>query len=371
MEVDFLTFEKARQLVRKHGSPLLVLSREKLRENYLSLKESLPGVELFYAVKANPHREILKSLALAGASFDISSVGEFELVKKIGIPPEKLIYTQPVKKRSDIVYLRERGVDLFIFDSDDELEKLRQTAPKVRVLLRIAIPNPYCVVNLNYKFGAEPRDGERLLEKAAASGLTVAGIAFHVGSQSVNPYTYAETILTCKRIYDLMSLKGIRMEMLDIGGGFPVKYTENVIPMGKFCEPIRDSLNNYFPGTRIIAEPGRVICGDAAVLIMTVVGRSLRNEVQWYYVDDGLYSSFSGKVYDHANYEIISERTENRSRCVLAGPTCDSFDVISSDIVLPELESGDLLLAPSMGAYTNVSATEFNMLKKTKIITVD
>jgi ornithine decarboxylase len=371
MEVDFLSFEKAFELAGKHGTPLLVVSRAKLHENYATLKDSLPGVDLFYAVKANPHRTVVREIDKLGGNFDISSVGELELVKKLGVSGERFVYTQPIKKLEDIEYLYRSGVDLFVFDNVDELSKIKRVAPGARLLLRIAISNPYCVVNLNFKFGADPREAGALIEKAASLGLNVAGIAFHVGSQSLNPYTYVDTILACKRIYDLMALKGIKMDLLDIGGGFPVRYLENVIPMRKFCEPINNALHNYFSGTKVIAEPGRVICGDAAVLITKVVGKSLRSNVQWYYIDDGLYNSFSGKVYDHADYAIVSERTENYLRCVLAGPTCDSFDVISKDIVLPQLAIGDLLLVPSMGAYTNVSATEFNMLKKAKIVTID
>jgi ornithine decarboxylase len=371
MEVDFLSFERAEELAAKHGTPLLVVSRAKLKDNYLTLRDSLPNVDLFYAVKANPHAAVVKAINDIGGRFDISSVGEFELTRRLKVTGDRLVYTQPIKKPEEIEYLSAHGVDLFVYDNEEELYKIKKAAPGARLLLRIATANPHCVVNLNYKFGAEPGEAEGLIGKAAAMGLAVKGIAFHVGSQSANYYAYVDTILTCKRIYDLVALKGMKMDILDIGGGFPVKYLENIMPIHRFCEPINDALNNYFMGTRIIAEPGRVICGDAAVLITRVVGKSIRNAVQWYYIDDGLYNSFSGKVYDHADYEIVSKRRENPGRCVLAGPTCDSFDVISSDIVLPELSIGDLLLVPSMGAYTNVSATEFNLLPRTKIVTID
>jgi ornithine decarboxylase len=210
-----------------------------------------------------------------------------------------------------------------------------------------------------------------LIEEARALGMSVVGLCFHVGSQSLNPYIYVDTILVCKKIYDLCALAGIKMEVLDIGGGFPVRYVEKVMPIGKFCEPIRNALKNYFPNTRIIAEPGRAICGDGVVLVTRVIGKSVRNNVQWYYIDDGLYNSFSGRVFDQANYRIVAGRTKGFSRCILAGPTCDSFDVISSDLVLPELEIGDILLVPCMGAYTNVSATEFNLLPKAKMISIN
>ncbi len=371
MKVDFLHFTRAKELAAEFGTPLLVLSRSKLAENYASLKESLPAVELFYAVKANPNIDCVRIINELGGSFDISSVGEFELIKSLGVENERLLYTQPIKKEEDIRYLYGKGTELFVFDNEDELHKIRRNAPGASVMLRIAVSNPFCVVNLNYKFGADPKEAESLIDKAVAMGLKVSGVAFHVGSQSLNPYAFVETIAICKEIYDLMALKGVKMHLLDVGGGFPVQYMESVTPIDKFCEPINDALDNHFFDTRLVAEPGRVLCGDAVVLITKVIGKSHRNNTQWYYLDDGLYNSFSGKVFDHADYRIVAERTGKPSRCVLAGPTCDSFDVITDEIAMPELQISDLLLVSSMGAYTNVSATEFNGLEKARIVTID
>ena len=326
---------------------------------------------MFYAVKSNPNLDCIRIINECGGSFDISSVGEFELVKSIGVEKGRLLYTHPIKKEEDIRYLHGKGIGLFIFDNEDELHKIKRNAPGASVLLRIAVSNPFCVVNLNYKFGADPERAEELIGKAVASGLKVAGIAFHVGSQSLNSSTFVETIATCKTIYDLMALKGVKMHLLDVGGGFPAQYIESIMPIDRFCKPISDALDNHFFDTRLIAEPGRFLCADAVVLVTKVIGKSFRNGTQWYYMDDGLYGSFSGKVFDHADYPILSERTGTLSKCVLAGPTCDSFDVISNDLALPELQIGDLLLVPSMGAYTNASATEFNMLNKAGIVTID
>jgi ornithine decarboxylase len=371
MRVDFLQFELAKELAEKYGTPLLVLSKSKLTANYRGLKQSMPSVEPFYAVKANDNIDILRMINELGGSFDVASVGEFELVKGVGVDNRRILYTHPIKTEEDIRYFFEQGLTLFVFDNEDELHKIKRNAPGASVLLRIAVSNPFCMVNLNYKFGADPQSAEELLDKATALGLRVSGISFHVGSQSLNPYVYVESIVICKRIYDFMALKGVKMRLLDIGGGFPIQYIENVMPIQKFCEPINDALNNYFSDTTILAEPGRVISGDAVVLVTKVVGKSYRNNARWYYIDDGLYNSFSGKVYDHANYRIVSERKDGMMRCVLAGPTCDSFDVISNDVILPELEVGDMLLAPSMGAYTNASATAFNRLEKAHTITID
>lgn len=366
-----MSFEKAEALASIHGTPLLVVSKGKLRENYRTLRDSLPNVDIYYAVKSNHHIDVVRTMKEMGSSFEISSLGEFELVRSLGAEPGQLLYTQPIKQPEHIEYLFHNGIDLFVYDNEDELHKIKAAAPGARLLLRIGIANPFCVVNLNYKFGVDPDYAEILIEKATALGLKVAGIAFHVGSQSLNPYNYVETILTCKRLYDLMALRGLKMDILDIGGGFPVKYLDDIIPIHKFCEPISDALNDCFNCTRIIAEPGRAICGTAVVLVTKIIGKSHRNDIRWYYLDDGLYNSFSGKVFDHANYEIVSSKTGSLKKCVLAGPTCDSFDVITSDVLLPELKIGGLLLVPSMGAYTNVSATEFNMLEKAKIVTID
>ena len=175
-----------------------------------------------------------------------------------------------------------------------------------------------------------------------------------------------------QEIYDLMALKGLKMRLLDIGGGFPVQYLDPIMPIQKFCEPINDALNNYFSDARVIAEPGRVIAGDAVVLVTKVVGKSCRNNAQWYYIDDGLYNSFSGKVYDHANYRIVSERKGRMSRCVLAGPTCDSFDVISNDIVLPELcPRGAFFWRRAWGLTRTQAPHAFNGLEKAHIVPID
>ena len=370
-KADFLSFTKARQLAGQFGTPLLVLSKSRLIGNYETLKQSLPGVELFYAVKANPSPECIAIVDECGGSFDVSSVGEFEMVKGRGVEKERVLFTHPIKKEEDLRHLHDKGMELFIFDNEDELPKIGRNAPGARLLLRIAVSNPFCVVNLNYKYGADPQRAEELINRAAALGLKVSGLAFHVGSQSLNSSTYVETIATCKKIYDGLALKGVKMDLLDLGGGFPARYMEDIVPMDQFCRPIKEALGSHFAGTRLIAEPGRAICADAIVLVTKVIGKSIRNNTPWYYLDDGLYSSFSGKIFDHADYPIVTDRPGNAVKSVLAGPTCDSLDVIAREIDLPELQIDDLLLAPSMGAYTNATSTDFNMLKKARIVTID
>ncbi|MFN3467054.1 MAG: type III PLP-dependent enzyme, partial [Candidatus Brocadiales bacterium] len=338
------------------------------------LSRALPNVRLYYALKANPHVEVVKILNEAGSSFDICSIGELNTLQGLqvgNIGNGRVIYTNPTKKEGEIEFIRGQGINLFVFDNSQELQKIARFAPGSNVLLRLEVSNPHCVVNLSYKFGAEANDAEALISEAMSLGLRVKGLCFHVGSQTTNPGPYVDTIKTCKKITDRLTSRGIKLEVLDIGGGFPVSYTSRVIPIETFCEPIKEALNDFSPDIRIIAEPGRFLVGEAIVLITRVIGKSKRKNVPWYFLDDGLYNSFSGKIYDNADYDIISEKTRNKEQCVVAGPTCDSFDVISTKKVLPELEIGDLLLVPSMGAYTSCSASEFNCHKRTPTVVVD
>lgn len=370
---SFLDFDQARDIAKKHGTPVLVLSKQKVIEKYSKLSNALPRVSLYYALKANPHVEVVRILNEVGSNFDICSIGEFNTLQglQINTGNGRVIYTNPTKKEEEIRFIYGQGIDLFVFDNSLELRKIAQSAPGGNVLLRLEVSNPHCAVNLSYKFGAEAGEAEPLISEAVSLGLNVKGICFHVGSQTANPQPYADTIMTCKKIADRLTSKGIRLDLLDIGGGFPVSYTSSIMPIEKFCEPINEALDNFPTDTRIIAEPGRFLVGDAVVLITKVIGKSRRKDVQWYFLDDGLYNSFSGKVYDNTDYNIISEKTRNKEQCVVAGPTCDSFDVISTKKVLPELEMGDLLLVTSMGAYTSCSASEFNCHKRTQTVVVD
>jgi ornithine decarboxylase len=364
--LSILDFEKARELTKAYGTPLLVVSGEKLRSNVADLRSSLPSVTLHYAIKANPDSEILKILAEEALSFDVSSMGEIELVATQGVSPDRLLYTKPINKEGELTQACQAGIRWFVLDNAEELTKLARCAPGSNVLARIRVSTKDAVVDLSYKFGARPDDALQLIEQSQQAGLRVRGLSFHVGSQCTNPYSFVETIATCRTIFNHASALGIAMDTLDIGGGFPVSYLEPVMPIEQFCEPINHALERYFGNYRVIAEPGRFIVGDAVTLVAQVIGKSVRDHITWYYIDDGLYGSFSGKLYDHCDYPIATEREGRRQLCVIAGPTCDSFDVVYSNRALPELAVGDLMLVDGMGAYTNASASEFNGLPKAK-----
>jgi ornithine decarboxylase len=365
-----MDFNTVKRLVREHGTPSLFLSEHRLRENYRNLKTALNGVTLYYAVKSNDTSEVISILADEGSCFDVCSNGEIDTVYSCSVAPEKCIHTHPIKRDSDIRYAVENGISTFIADNEDELDKFLPYNDRVQILIRISIQNPGCMVNLSQKFGVAPDKTWSLIQKAHEKKLSVAGISFHAGSQNENALKYIEALEYCRDIYRKAALKGINFKILDIGGGFPITYLRPVLPMVQFCQPINEYLDRYFSNYRVIAEPGRVISGPSMTLAVRVIGKAKRDGLWWYYLDDGMYGSFSGKMYDHADYPMIVEREGRRYSSVLAGPTCDSIDVIYDTINLPYLEIGDLLIFNAMGAYTSASATTFNGIPKAEIVLV-
>lgn len=356
-----VSFERAAAFAETVATPFLVLSVSRIRDSLRTLRTYLPGVELFYAMKSNPDPDLLRLLNGLVDGIDVASHGEVTIAAAGGIAPERLIHSNPIKKESDIASCTKHGVRWFTFDNIDEIPKLRAHAPGANVLLRVAIKNPSCVVNLGAKFGAQEDDALPLLLEARASGLNVRGVAFHVGSQSMDPGIYLTALNLVRRIFDQSASIGLELDTLDIGGGFPVTYRTAVPCLEEFCRVVSQGLIELFPaGVRVLAEPGRCISGDAMTLVARVIGRSVRNGIPWYFIDDGVYGAFSGKLFDHCDYQLIPARSGPVSECVVAGPTCDSIDIVARDQMLPALEVGDLLLVPGMGAYTRASATSFN-----------
>nr|VFK42927.1 MAG: ornithine decarboxylase [Candidatus Kentron sp. TC]VFK57290.1 MAG: ornithine decarboxylase [Candidatus Kentron sp. TC] len=359
------------KLVAEYGSPLVVISKRELMENLEYLQAALPEVRLHYAVKANPNPDLLRVLAEAGSGFDIASLGELERVSALGVPTKDIIYTNPIKRPSEIESAYKAGVDTFFYDNLSELDKIARAAPGARVMLRLAVNNPSCVVDLGAKFGCAHHEAEALLMAALERGLAARGLCFHVGSQTSIPLPYLEMAVVCRGLFNQMALAGHPLRTLDIGGGFPVSYRTPMLSPDSFCKPIREAMRGYFPETEIIAEPGRAICASAALLIMRVIGKSLRQGITWYYLDDGLYGALSGLVFDKTNYGFECLGTERPEPCILAGPTCDSFDIIAKNEFLPVLEVGDMVLVHNVGAYSTAHATRFNDIPAAKILMID
>lgn len=366
-----MEFAHIQKLVAVHGTPTLFLSESRLRESYRALKAALPGVALYYAVKSNAATQIVSILKSEGALFDVCSKGEIDIVRGCGVTPGDCIHTHPIHRDEDIRYALDFGLSVFVVDNEDELPKFLPYKDKVELLIRMSIQNPACLVNLSHKFGVAPEHTFDLIKKTAKLGLRIHGICFHCGSQNQNSLKYIEALEYCRDICRKAALNGIAISVIDIGGGFPINYLTPVQPPAEFCAPINEYLERYFSNYKLIAEPGRVLSGPAMTLAARVIGKSLRSGVWWYYLDEGVYGSFSGKMYDHTDYPMFLSKTGPRCDSVLAGPTCDSVDVPYEHIALPHLEIGDLLVFESMGAYTSASASNFNGFEKAKIVVID
>ena len=353
------------RLAQRHGTPLLVVDCESIREQYRALAAALPGVVLHYALKPLPYAPVVATLRDLGACFDVATTAEVELVRSQRVLPERCIHTHPIKQDRDIVAALRFGIRRFVVDNPDEIVKFAPHRRRAQLLIRVSFRNPAAVVDLSRKFGCEPAAVRPLLELARHHGIRVRGLSFHVGSQVSDPTRYVEAIDACRDLIIRARGDGHDLDLLDIGGGFPISY-------GGKVQPIRRGLRSLPPGLQVIAEPGRFIAGPAGTCVASVVGRAQREGRSWYYLDDGVYGSFSGQIYDHSIYPLHSlDRKGPSFPCVLAGPTCDSIDVIREDIPLPALEIGDLLAGRMMGAYTAASATDFNFVPRARIVAVN
>ncbi|MDQ1342564.1 MAG: ornithine decarboxylase [Pseudomonadota bacterium] len=368
-----LTNARLAGLAARHGTPLLVIDCEAIRRQYRSLSAALPGVGLFYALKPLPNAAVVATLRALGAGFDVATTGEIELIRAQRVAPGRCIHTHPIKRDADIRAALSFGIRTFVADNPDEIRKFERYRGQAELLLRVSFRNPAAVVDLSRKFGCEPGAVPPLLELARKLGVRVIGLSFHVGSQVADPGRYVEAIDTCRELMLHSAERGLApLEVLDIGGGFPIPYGGGGEPIARFCRPIRRELATLPEHVRVIAEPGRFIAGPAGTCITAVTGRAQREGRWWYYLDDGLYGSFSGQLYDHALYPIESlGKRGARHPSVLAGPTCDSIDVIREDLPLPQLELGDLLVGRMMGAYTSATASDFNFIPRATVVAVN
>ncbi len=281
-------------LVEQHGTPLYIVSREKLLENYRRLDRCLPAVTLFYAVKTNQHEGILEILNSAGAGFDVASRGEIMDAVNAGANPRKdLIFADTVKDPKHIAHAFGIGLDDFTFDNPSEITQIARHAPGANVHVRIMVSNKGSVAHLSDKFGAEINEAVPLLLEAREQGLVPRGVSFHVGSQCLNPQRYVDALEQTRGVFDEAAKHGLDLEMIDIGGGFPVKYEDEKIDIEGMCAIIDKHYRKLF-GTEIqlVAEPGRTIVGDAVILVTKVISESVRKGKNWLYFDDGTYGSF-------------------------------------------------------------------------------
>lgn len=357
------------KLAARFGTPLLVLSINQVKKNYEVLRKYLPRAKVHYAIKANPHPEILRLMAKLGSNFDVASDGEIQTLFDMGIDGSRIIYANPVKTRAGLLACNSCGVRRMTFDSATEIEKIKALCPNATILLRLRIDNKAAHVDLNSKFGAAREDALQLMLKAQAAGLNMAGIAFHVGSQTVVSDPYLQALDTTRELFAEAKAAGLNLHIVDLGGGMPIPEEKVKFNLPEMLKQISARLDEDFPEAEIWCEPGRYICGTAVNLITSVIGVTNRGGMPWYFLDEGLYGTFSGVLFDQWDFKLLSfKKGVKKVRATFAGPSCDSLDVMFRGVMTAPLEMGDLLLVPACGAYTSASATTFNGFSKAKFI---
>src|ERR1017187_1700229 len=361
-----------KKLAEQHGTPLFVVDHEELRRNYATFKKYLPRVQAYYAVKANPDPAIVKTLFDAGASFDVASMPEFHIVHEYikDMPDkerqawiwDKIIYANPIKANETLQELNQYK-PLVTYDNHEEILKIKKFAPQAGLALRLKVPNTGAMVELSSKFGASPGEAVDLILAADKVGLTVEGISFHVGSQTTNFENYVAAINLASNIFKEAKDRGYtKMNLLDIGGGFPAPYDKTVKPFRELAGIINREINRLFPrNIQILAEPGRFLCATTATAVSKIIGKAVRDQKLCYYINDGVYHTFSGVIFDHCQYHLKSFKRGPAQICSVFGPTGDALDVVSMAENLPgNLQRGDLLYSEQIGAYSHASSTYFN-----------
>ncbi len=372
-----------KKLAEEHGTPLFVVDHAALRKNYAMFRKYLPRVQAYYAVKANPDPAIVQTLFEAGASFDVASFPEFMIVHQFiqDMPDkqrqdwiwDKIIYANPIKANETLRQL-DRYRPLVTYDNLEEIKKIKKHAPRAGLVLRLKVPNTGAMVELSSKFGAGAGEAVDLILAAEKEGLVVEGLSFHVGSQTTNYENYVAALQLAAGVYAEAKERGYtKMNLLDIGGGFPAPYDETVKPFRELAAILRRELDRLFPKeVQILAEPGRFLVATAGTAVSTIIGKAVRDGKLCYYIDDGVYHTFSGVIFDHCKYHLKSFKKGPVQVCSVFGPTCDALDVVSLAEQLPSnLKLGDLLYAPTIGAYSHASSTYFNGFPPAKVLHVN
>ena len=381
-----LTTEKRKQLLQKlaeeHGTPIFVIDHEIIRQNYKEFKERLPNIQVYFAVKANSDPEIVKTLYGMGSSFDVASMPEFMIVhENIKDLPDKerqdwiwdkIIYANTIKPIETLKALDQYN-PLVTFDNSEELKKIRLHAPHAGLVLRIRVPNTGSVVELSSKFGADPGEAVDLIVQAFDMGLVVEGLSFHVGSQCTNFDNYVQALhLSENIISETETRTGQKIRILDIGGGFPVKYHPEVKSFKILAKQINTEIKRLFPADmQVLAEPGRFLVANACTLVAKVIGKAFRDGKPSYYINDGVYHTYSGQVFDHTTYPVLAFKEGETQISAVFGPTCDAFDTITLSAELPELDIGDLVYSENIGAYSHASSTYFNGFPPAKVVHIN
>ncbi|MEJ8473855.1 type III PLP-dependent enzyme [Roseibium algae] len=366
MSERILEFLRRREANGASDGPCVVVDLDIVRDNYETFAKALPDTSVYYAVKANPDPEILNLLANLGSSFDCASVGEIEMVLATGAKATRISYGNTIKKERDIARAYQLGVRLFAVDCVEEVEKIARVAAGSKVFCRVLCDGLGAEWPLSRKFGCDPAMAPDVLEHAHRNGLETYGVSFHVGSQQANLSAWDLALSMAAGVFQEMALRGIELKMVNMGGGFPARYLKEVPGVPSYGEAIFSALTKHF-GNRLpstIIEPGRGMVGNAGMIeaeVVLISRKSADDELRWVYLDIGMFNGLAETLGEAIRYPISTQHDGgNTAPCVLAGPTCDSVDVLyeKTPYELPvSLSIGDKVLIDACGAYTTTYST--------------
>jgi len=356
-----LDFEIVREAARqKYTRPFLILDTAIVREKARRFRAAMPRVRPHYAVKANPDRRVLKTLLQEGCSFEIASTAELDMLLALGVNPAEVFYSNPMKSRQAIAYAAAKGIEWFVVDSVDELRRVHELKADAKIYMRIATPNIGSDWPLSGKFGAGASDAREMIATAVKLGADLAGVTFHVGSQCRNPENWRVGIEKARILFEAMAKAGLKPRMLDIGGGFPVRHVKPIPSVEVIGAVVNEALKAFADDVRVVAEPGRYLVSDAGYFVCRVIGTATRGGKRWMHWDAGLFGGVT-ETTEGLKYRIRTERSGPDIPWHVAGPTCDSVDVVLRDEPMPsDLQEGDFIYIRNAGAYTTAYASEFN-----------
>lgn len=345
------------------STPFLEVETSVVTERLVALADALPGIAVHYAVKANPHPDVLAAVVAAGANFDVASPAEVRAALAAGAAPDDLVYSNPVKRRDHVVESAALGVRVFVVDSLPEVRKVAEAAPGTAVVCRLVTSGDGSDWPLSRKYGCSVGQAVEILRLAAELGLDPAGVSFHVGSQQRDPEAWRSPIAAAATVFETLRAGGYTPWLLDLGGGFPARHEGDIPPLTAYGAVIEDQLRRSFGADRprTMVEPGRAVVGDAGALVTTVVGVVQRGDTRWVYLDAGVFTGLVETLDEAIRYRIETSADGGPTGpCVLAGPTCDSADVLYqvTPVRLPlNLAEGDVVRLESAGAYTSCYST--------------
>jgi diaminopimelate decarboxylase len=370
---DFEIYDIINDYLQDNGSDhaFYIVDLGMLLNSYVNWLRILPNIKPYYAIKCNPNPVILNALSEMGLNFDCASEAEIKSVIDITEDPNRIIFANPCKMTSQIRYARANDVDLMTFDCEEELYKIKLYHPYAKLILRLIVDDSKSICKFNTKYGTKLEEVEELLNICKTLKLDVVGFSFHVGSGCSDSGVFYEAIHDCKKAVEIARRLNIQCSIIDIGGGFP----GNIQKFEDIAKSINNAMNDFFSEElesntiRFIAEPGRYFAEKTHTLVLNIIGKKKIKEKDGetiiYYLNDGMYGSFNCIYFDHSNPVIMpfNERDGKLHRSRLFGPTCDSMDLITENIMLPELAIGEWVYVENFGAYTIAASSNFNGFK--------